>query len=346
MSNKTNGKTSINLNIDAMIDPNEVDETWYPKYGYRLPSLLASNEAQEVVYPVGIKFILKKDSQGIENLINWLPTTQAFIPHEAVRDVINSIKGKKLENTEVKIGEITERESHYGNSKFWTVDTNVQLAVKGSHEKDDVVGFGFCFRNGYNTGIALGMDFYTMRISCTNGAIARDHDLGSKTILHVGNDSQKLLQVFEESMYSALNRGQDLIDFYSALTRLKINQKMATHIYKHLHMPDKYFPEYFQIKPEEERKKRKDAVAILTTDGKSNTLWEVFNDITKPVWHSMDPVQVNKRDSTTGKVIRDKEGKAEKTTKPGTNFYSVTRRTQGLHSVMRQIISDKARFVN
>lgn len=339
---KTNGNQQQqqvdlrDVNVKANYD--EVDDTWL-NYGYRQVPIAATNEKGEYVGPSGTKAILQKGQFDEKQFLRLtMPQKQLFVPHEAVEESIYKIADLEiLKERGLTFKEPIIKESHYGNTRYWIIETNIIQAIKGSHEKDDVVGVGFCVRNGYNTNVALGFDMMTMRLICTNGAIARGRDIGTATIKHVGNDAKQLVNLFSDSMIDAMDHAHDLIDLYQSLTKIKMNQKIAEHLYNSIHASDVYFPEYFEIalsKKEKNKEKKEKALeklkggpaVTLTADGKSNTLWQTFNDITNPLWHAMEP-----------KTVKTKGGQT--TTKQGINFYSVNRFTMDLHRACGMVVS-------
>lgn len=339
MSNKTELE-----DVGVKISYGDIDDTWLEKYGYRQAPINATDAQGVDAGPTGTKAILQKSEGDLKQFLRLImPQTQPFIPHEAVQDiVINRLpeipevkeRGVTFEQTAIK-------ESHYGNSRFWIIQTNLNAVIKGSHVEDDRMQLGFVVRNGYNTNVALGFDMCNLRIVCTNGTIARGQDIGSTSIRHVGNDPKKLLELFQVAMINALDSAHQLIEFYESLTKVKLNQKIAEHLYKSIHMPDKYFPDYIEVNLSKKSRKSEEAKAkdkekhktpvTLTADGKGKTLWETFNDITRPLWHGMDDKEIKLKDGTTG-------------IKHGINIYSVSRREQNLHRSMKQILENRSKF--
>jgi hypothetical protein len=328
--------------VNVKADYSQVDDTWL-EYGYRQVPMAATTATGEYMGPSGTKLILQKSEFDEKQFLRTtMPQTQPFIPMEAVQyTVIDKLQNNpEVKRRGIEFDEPVIKESHYGNSRFWIIQTNINAIVKGSHIEDDKMQLGFVVRNGYNTGVALGFDMCNLRVVCSNGTIVRGQDFGTTAIAHVGNDAKLLLERFSTAMLEGLDSAHRLIEFYESLTKLKINQKIAEHLYKTVHMPDKYFPDYMNIQlskkgTQEQKKKYREAKKVpitLTADGKGKSMWEVFNDITKPLWHAMDDKELKMKDGTTGM-------------KQGINIYSVSRREQNLHRSMSQIMENRSRFI-
>jgi hypothetical protein len=336
MSQQTTSESKSDVRaVQVLADYSQVKDLGY---GFRELPIMATDAQHNVTGPSGTKMILEHDPLAEvqqEFLRLTMPQNMPFVPHPAVQETVyNLVNNATQEVKEIGFKEPIIKESHYGNSRFWVIETQLAEVVKGSHEKDDVVGLGIMVRNGYNSGIALGVDPYSMRVICSNGAIARGDDLGSATIKHVGKDPKKLLDALKVAVSGALDKAHDLISFYEALAKIKLNQKMAEHIYNSIWVGDKYFPKSFEIVPVKERKKNK-PVITLTAEGRSETLWQTFNNITDPLWHALDPKPVSKT---------DKKGVTTTKTPAPLNIYTVGRAEQMLHNSLNFILKNKGNF--
>ena len=62
---------------------------------------------------------------------------------------------------------VEEYEAHDGDSHYWTLLSNE------FHKVDkDKIKIGVAIRNGIGTNVSLGVDLYTVRQVCENGAVA------------------------------------------------------------------------------------------------------------------------------------------------------------------------------
>lgn len=318
--------------IGVQVDPSNPDLTW-KNLGYTGWHVNATY-GNVVTGHSGMKIQVHDPLKPGDDpfLVVAQPKKAPFIPHEAVSGVVyglpKRVKDTFPERKDFAIEYVKEKFAHGGRSAYWLVQTNQQDTFK-SHINDDRLKFGFSIRNGYSTGVALGIDLFSFRLVCKNGAISRGNDFGTVAIRHVGKDPKYLLKLFEERLMLAVEGWTSLLDLYKKMAQIKLNNKMAEYIYSKSWIADKYYPDYYQITPTKELKKNpKKPVVALTAQGKSVTLWENFNDLTGDVWHahdSEDPKHVVKKPIS---------------------YYSVAQKETRLHGAINTIVNNKELFTN
>src|SRR5580765_203274 len=328
--------------MQVVADHAQIDNTW-GEYGYSGYNIMATNVKGEIAGPTGYKAQRQKTAQFPEPTLRcMMPAGQPFIPMEGVESVLHGLE-KRITDTfpdakksGFKIEHIIRKHSHKGNTQHWVVQTNQEDTIKNSFAgKNDRIKLGFCIRNGYNTGVALGIDLFSFRLLCENGAVARGRDFEKQTIRHIGKDPKQLLKSFNEALMLAVEGWRDLLSLYGKMAVTNLNEKMAKYIYKNSIAADKYFPSYYHIErpkvkenPKEKVKELKQ-VPVITLDskGRSITLWENFNDLTRPFWRAKDAHKEP-----------DKDGEM-KDVKP-ISFAKVAWQEKLLHDVMAHVIDN------
>lgn len=230
----------------------------------------------------------------------FLPKNVPVYPFEPLeRNIEDAIKGE-LKTSRFKFlerqGERIQQ-SHNGFAASWMLlSEDFRTVIKGSHEVGDEVQTGLVFRNGIGCGVALGIDVLMYRLSCLNGAIGRGSNLGTISIRHIG-DQKKMIDTFKNAIPMVIKLGDRIVEYYEKATQIKIDERIAQKIYKRTGIADKYYDKIPYIAIDKDQKELEKKVT-LTRDGRHVTLWELFNDLTKPLTESF-----NKPDETNGKRV-------------------------------------------
>jgi hypothetical protein len=135
--------------------------------------------------------------------------------------------------------------------------------------------FGVSIRNSIDGTTALGVDGFTYRLACRNGATARLQNV-TFNAKHVGN-VDRLLDTFREALRTALEYCHQLAELYRKATRIKVTKEIAERLVE-LNLPMMYY-KYTPIR--------------LNVDGRDveidvireDTLWNTFNGITYVITH-------------------------------------------------------------
>jgi Domain of unknown function (DUF932) len=328
--------------VGVYADYTQADNVWKQKFGIVGVPVMATNSAGQVVGNSGMKIEVQESADPkVESYIKVaLPDSLTFVPHEAIDEMNQHLEQKLIEfdpslkKMGFKIEYIKKKESHGGLTAHWIIQTNVTEVVKNSWQKDDKMKLGLCIRNGYNTATSLGIDIFTMRLICQNGAFHRSKSLQKMSFKHVGKDPKKLFAAFETAIIKAIQDWSDIMAEYELMAKTKLNQKMTEYIFeRNNNLPDRFFPEYYNIVDEKQRKKDQPLVVLASNAQKNGTvtLWQNFNDMTRPLWRSDQPETYTKKNG--------KEG-----TRKGTSFSELAWRERRLQDTMSYILANLKEF--
>jgi hypothetical protein len=221
---------------------------------------------------------------------------------------------------------IHTNEAHDGLTKYWKFLSNKKHSVK----IDDVVQFGISFRNGIGTLTSLGGDFYSYRLWCANGAVAKNKRF-SFSIPH-RNSATWMLEQLTDKLTDTIENYKTLLQYYREFTKVKLTQVTALQIIKQAEIPLKYLsPRLFDVTLPNEENELKRAIVKLTKYGKESTLWDLFNSVTQPLSESS-------RDRFT-RPTNQKSLYVQSTDKLGKIVYaSFVERTSALHRAMFPLV--------
>ena len=270
------------------------DRQWQDKYGYVLAPLLYRNRYDRLDARSGYYLWLEqKENALIERKL--LRDSQVFLPHEEISDQLKNVFENELKDTGLKV--IRGIPSHRGDTMHWEIRSDILMReIKNSYiDKPDQIYFGAIVRNGIGTGVALGVDLFTYRLVCTNGAIARGTDLGSFSISHIRRKNMKIQDALVPAIKECVGSVKALTDYYQKATKIKFNQKSLDQIIKIVQPTDVMLPDYVEVDVElRDRKRRHPKHADLQKlneykllkQGTTYDMWHVFNDFTNNYWHN------------------------------------------------------------
>lgn len=289
-------------------DMSKVDRTW-EKYGYLKAPLAVKKENGEFSSRSHKSQVLIHNQDFRRLLSNFF----AFCPHEFIGDVLDRNVLKNLDDLKMHIEK--EYEAHDGDSHYWTILSDEKFEMDGH----DNFQFGVSIRNGIGTNVSLGADLYTMRQWCTNGAVARGRNFGSFSIPHLGK-VELIAAYFEKAIRQTFQKSKELMYIYNKARKIKINDALATEIYKKMPFAAKYLPDNwnvtsrYTIKYLKSVDKLTDDLKLVEVYGKDQSLMDAFNAITE-----------KQRDGLrTGRI----------------NFAAVSTHQVGLHNAMIQIVNN------
>jgi len=230
---------------------------------------------------IPFKAILK-EIKGRQKVIAILGRGYKLIPNAVVDKAVCEVsdllglKVKRRSDAQILGGRTVFSVDKGSHRAYWTM-----VFPKRYKFNRDRVQLGVQVRNSEDGSLGFGIDMFTFRLICSNGAIVRTGELEIKTywkhtkglVLDVGKIKNTILQI--------VDRGRDIIDVYRALQALKLNQELAERLAEKL--PKKYLPDYI--------KARKEGVELL----RATTVWEAYNDITASIWHSATASMFTKR---------------------------------------------------
>jgi hypothetical protein len=213
-----------------------------------------------------VKAVFEKNvSNGKINLVSIVGKNFAVIPNQLILQMVADVsKDLNLSTLNVKY-----------TKNGYAMRIDLLSERKQPIEVDDLVQFGVSIRNSIDGSTALGVDGFTYRLACRNGATARIPNV-TFNAKHVG-DANRLLDAFREALRTALEYCHQLAELYIQATRIKVTKEIAERLVE-LRLPMMYY-KYTPIR--------------LNVDGKDvevdvireDTLWNTFNGITYVITH-------------------------------------------------------------
>jgi hypothetical protein len=213
-----------------------------------------------------VKAVFEKNvNNGKVNLVSIVGRNFAVIPNQLIMQMVADVsKDLNLSTLSVKY-----------TKNGYAMRIDLLSERKQPIEVNDLVQFGVSIRNSIDGSTALGVDGFTYRLACRNGATARLQNV-TFNAKHVGN-VDRLLDAFREALRTALEYCQQLAELYRKATRIKVTKEIAERLVE-LNLPMMYY-KYTPIR--------------LNVDGKDveidvireDTLWNTFNSITYVITH-------------------------------------------------------------
>lgn len=261
--------------FEFYIDTENADYTFYDEFkDITAPLMVRSKVDDMFVKQPNSKVLIH--SWDFEKLLGG---NYAYLPHGKIEQVTNKIIGSELKNENIVL--LKKEEAHRGHTQYWKYMSEEKFKIAG----DDNIQVGFCVRNGYDTGVALGIDVFTFRLLCKNGAIARGKNLASVSLRHVG-DTEKLTKLFSDSIKDVMVNAKEIIKYYRKATQIQVGKELANQMYQKLaKLGETYLPSNWNVLNTVELKKvmkegKFKGNMNLITVSKPTSLWQVFNDIT------------------------------------------------------------------
>lgn len=262
--------------VELPFDFDRIVSTWKKYNIFEVPLHVRAGDG--TVYDDGkLKGLFRKERKKRQDvfLLNKIVNRKYIVlPNEEC----DLIVGNTIDRIGKKYGLKLYKTHHAynGDAKYWEIRSNKQYVIEGSHRAGDKVQLGIIVRNSVGCNVSFGADVFTFRLVCQNGAISKGKDLLSLKIPHYGKDSLKF-------MYESLSRriedlffeGTELIRDYERAARLKIRQEAAELLVKKV--SHKYLPDYIDIDSENQK---------VTLKHTNNSFWQLFNYVTKEVWHN------------------------------------------------------------
>lgn len=223
----------------------------------------------------------------------FLKTSFNMIPHGKVDQIVKQIAESELKKEKLSL--LKKETGHRGHTQYWKYMGDEEFNISGN----DKVKIGFVVRNGIGTGVALGVDVFTYRLICSNGAVARGKNLKSFSIRHVGTDANKMVRSFTDQIKETMESAKQIIQYYRKATQIKVNDELANIMYQKLaRLGETYLPEHWNIKTTTELKKlKKDGKfkgnLSLVKVKKEISLWDTFNIITQNERDRLNQKKIN-----------------------------------------------------
>jgi hypothetical protein len=204
-------------------------------------------------------------NDGKVNLVSIVSRNFAVIPNQLIMQMVADVsKDLNLSTLSVKY-----------TKNGYAMRIDLLSERKEAVEVDDIVQFGVSIRNSIDGSTALGVDGFTYRLTCRNGATARIPNV-TFNAKHVG-DVNKLLDAFREALRTALEYCHQLAELYRKATRIKVTKEIAERLVE-LRLPMMYY-KYTPIKL------KVDGDDVEVDVVREDTLWNTFNGITYVITH-------------------------------------------------------------
>ena len=213
-----------------------------------------------------VKAVFEKNTgNGKVNLVSIVGRNFAVIPNQLIMQMVADVsKDLNLSTLSVKY-----------TKNGYAMRIDLLSERKQPIEVNDLVQFGVSIRNSIDGSTALGVDGFTYRLACRNGATAKIPNV-TFNAKHVG-DVNKLLDAFREALRTALEYCHQLAELYRQATRIKVTKEIAGKLVE-LRLPMMYY-KYTPIRLKVDDKDIEIDVA------REDTLWNTFNSITYVITH-------------------------------------------------------------
>lgn len=270
-----------------IFDEKNVDRTWEAAYGIVGKNILLNERGTNKLYDNRkLKSILEYDS-----FVNVVGRNYVIYPNQEVIKNTNTLiqADPTLKLLEEPNQENPKYTNHGLNMFITLISDENSFKIKDSHEVGDLIQVGVVIRNSLGGGMGLGADLFTYRLSCLNGAIFKSYDLGNDYMRHYGKNPEKVTNAMRNLITHSLERVQDIKNFYQKMAEKKLGDNNRQSVFKKLSLfiPQKSYPAYVDI---EAKRLNKDSpleyTFTISEDTKKLSMWQVFNDFTKNIWHA------------------------------------------------------------
>jgi len=204
-----------------------------------------------------------------------------LLPNQLVREIVADIAETfNLEKSNrPKIGGYFEVMEKNDTRAFWTLTFPDEYRIG-----DERIFLGLQIRNSEDGSLSFGVDLFTFRYLCKNGAMVRTRDLRIKAYFkhtkHLTVDSRRIRNM----IIQILDRGHLILDRYEQMMRIKMTLEVFEKLKR---IPRKYFPEWLQA-----REPRAELLSRITE-------WDLYNDLTANIWHNRKLSMLTKRTLNT-----------------------------------------------
>ena len=202
------------------------------------------------------------------------------IPHEYIIDKVNQMGFKPLNNGRVKGAKFTQG----GSRMFYTVVNEELTEYITSGGKTDDLKVGAVIHNGLDGKMGIGVNMFTYRYACSNGAIFGSEELSKVAFQHRGQP-EKLMQKLEEAINATVYKSRQLIrETYSKLPEIQVTPEIATETIKIAEIPEVYLPKWISYDKHYDKATKTRSKDLVVQSG--HNMWELFNDMTHNYWFS------------------------------------------------------------
>ena len=229
--------------------------------------VLRTNYAETKLSKVKAVFEKNADNDNSRiNLVSIVSRNFAVIPNQLILNMVADVsKDLNLSTLQIKY-----------TKNGYAMRIDLLSERKQPIEVNDLVQFGVSIRNSIDGSTALGVDGFTYRLACRNGATARLQNV-TFNAKHVGN-VDRLLDAFREALRTALEYCHQLAELYRKATRIKVTKEIAERLVE-LNLPMMYY-KYTPIRLNVDGREEVEVDVV-----REDTLWNTFNSITYVITH-------------------------------------------------------------
>lgn len=282
-------------------DMARVDNTW-SRFGHDFAPKVIKYEGVETPQDTRDK-IWMFNGQYMDDLSK----AYSFIPNEYVDELIDEsdLAANGFETLKRHV-------SHNGRTVHWTLLSKKKEKVKVG----DDIQVGAVIRNGCGTNVSLGVDVFTYRLQCLNGAVYKRKEHGF-SLPHI-HDVEYMVNKLKYLVQQAVDYGSDLIGIYKKAEAIPVDDRIANQLYKKLLQANHYIPDNWEVIPYKEVKELRKEGKLAEFDGlvrvtEDLSLFRTFNEITE-----------KQRDGLNKGII---------------SFAAVAKHQQNLHNGMIEVVA-------
>jgi hypothetical protein len=243
------------------------------------------------------KNLYRREPNGHFRIGKEVPRDQPIITHEFIWDCLVDIAEKHKEEFELMEDHTYEDRKGY-RRYFGVLSKRLDRDIQDSFRIGDTVRIGAMVRNGIAENMSVGFDLWTYAVTCQNGSIGRNKELGSQAWKHIGK-----ADLLKNDIYEGLNEmvsvGEEFVWYYEQANLIQFTQDHLKKIYESANIADKYFNEkYFEIVRKEGKGRKVEDILLAQKD---ISLWEGYNALTQSLWHTED-LSFDRKASTLRKL--------------------------------------------
>lgn len=202
------------------------------------------------------------------------------LPNEAIDPVVNEFVDNPVNGLRL----MDVKETKHGQNKYWIlIDDKHQFKVQNSFEENDTINFGAIIRNSVGGRLAFGVDLFSFRSICMNGAIFGYKGYGSFSVRHFGTNFEKMTDHVFRGLRDQLGHASEMINYYNkfASTKLGNNKALIERLANDISL--KYLPDDIIVKlPNKSKGQKREFTIKKALQDKS--LWFLFNELTSKLW--------------------------------------------------------------
>lgn len=230
------------------------------------------------------KNLYRRDENGFLQIGKEVNRDQPIITHELLEDYLVDIAEKHKEEFEIMEDHTYEDRKGY-RRYFGVLSKRLDRDIQDSFRIGDTVRIGAMVRNGIAENMSVGFDLWTYAVTCQNGSIGRNKELGSQAWKHIGKPEALKRDIYE-GLNEMFDQGEEFVWYYEQANLYQFTQDHLKKIYESTSIADKYYDDkYFEIIRQEGKGRKVQDIVLAQKDV---SVWEAYNALTAKVWHTED----------------------------------------------------------